>query len=413
MLSSSALFLPLKGIRIVDFSMQYAGPCVGAALGALGADVIKIESAKRPDITRAVRRPRGTVRNDDPSDSSNTRIFHLLNHNKRSVTLSLQHEGARALAKKLANMADIVIQAARPGVMERLGLGYADLRAAKPDIILLSVSGGGQSGPESKYGGYAPLFAALGGVTGLTGYDGEMPAEWLAITDMRVGSVAVAAVLAALAKRKATGEGEHIDLSGREVMSTLIGDAIAAFSAGARPEACGNTHRSMAPHGCFPTREPDVWFVLAIGSEQEWRALCDAGCLAALAEDQRFADGFRRWKHRDALHQEIGKWLRTEDPRPLAERLANAGVPANLCYRMDEMYADEHLRRRDVFREIQSGELGRVTVAALPWNIEGEPNNFAIAPGSRMGADNEAVYCGLLGVSEAEYESLKRAGALE
>ena len=324
---SAAWEKPLAGVRVLDFAHVLAGPLCTAFLGVLGAEVYKVESWARLDGTRRKR-----LSDPPPSreEVGSHRAFQIMNHDKLGVSLNLQEPEGQALAGRLAEECDVLVEAWRPGVAARFGLDYESVRALNPRIVMLSLSGSGQYGPEAQYAMYAAIFAALGGLTHITGYPDGVPTEYRGSIDYRTGFEALLAVLAGLHRREQTDEGCYIDLAGREVCANLIGDAFVELQAtGREPGREGNVDRVMSPHGVYETAEQDSWVALAIGSDDEWRAFCAAGPLPALAEDARFADGFRRWKHReelDALVRGIA-WVRIQAAEPLIARLQAAGVP--------------------------------------------------------------------------------------
>ena len=209
----------LKGVRIADFSWVWAGPLATLLLSFMGAEVIKIESRKRVDQMR-----QGSITTGDSfSDFNASPIFNNANLNKKSVTLDLSRPEGTELAKRIVAVSDLTMENMRPGVMDKLGLGYKDLVKVKPDIIMLSASGFGSSGPYREYAGYAPIFAAFGGLAYLTGYEDGEPNTMSGVMDLRVGTVSAFALLAALIHRQKTGEGQYIDLSSSECVSALVG----------------------------------------------------------------------------------------------------------------------------------------------------------------------------------------------
>ncbi|MFQ6029604.1 MAG: CoA transferase, partial [Dehalococcoidia bacterium] len=211
---------PLHGVRVADFSVHAAGPFAGVMLASLGADVIKIESAARLDITR---RPH-TMYGKPPSS------FEQVNANKRSVTLNLKEPRALELALELVRRSDLVLENFRPGVMARLGLGYPQLREVKPDIIMVSLSSNGQTGPESGYAGYAPMFAALGGLGHLTGYPDGPPVELRHAMDHTGGMMAAFAAVAALCARRRAEVGQPVDVSVRDIATSFLGPSLLDYA---------------------------------------------------------------------------------------------------------------------------------------------------------------------------------------
>ncbi len=222
---------PLAGVRIADFTIHAAGPFGTQLLAQLGAECIKIESKTRPD---AFRKPHAVY------GRMTAATFDQVSVNKLSVRLNLKQPEAVQLAKRLVSICDVAAESFRAGVMKRLGLGFEELRAVKPDIILLSLSSCGQSGPDSHFAGYAPLFGAWGGLGWMTGYADGPPVEMRHVMDHSAGIHAALAAMAALLQRRRTGKAQHVDLAAREVASAMIGDALIQASMGFTPARPGN-----------------------------------------------------------------------------------------------------------------------------------------------------------------------------
>ena len=233
----------LSGVRVADFSVHAAGPFAGMILASLGADVIKVESAARLDITR---RPHAMY--GKPPSS-----FEQVNAGKRSVTLNLKEPRALELAYDLVRISDVVLENFRPGVMDRLGLGYPQLREIKPDIIMVSLSSNGQTGPEARYAGYAPMFAALGGLGYLTGYPDGPPVELRHAMDHTGGMMAAFSAVAALCAHRNHQTGQRADVAVRDIATAFMGHALMDTAMNHRDaQRLGNRDDAMAPHGVFP-----------------------------------------------------------------------------------------------------------------------------------------------------------------
>ena len=248
----------LQGVRVADFGWVLAGPYATMLLGYMGAEVIKIESRRRPDEQRIAHRAGFSSELDASSN------FLEVNFNKKSVTLNLSTPEGAELARQIVATSDVVVENMRPGVMNRLGLGYPDLSAVKPDIIMVSISGWGQSGPLREYTAYAPCFASFGGLAHLIGYaDGE-PNTGTSAMDARSGTAAAFAALMALNIRQRTGQGQYIDLASGEALSCLVGDATMEYVlTGQSPARAGNRDTMMAPHNCYRCQGDDKWISIA------------------------------------------------------------------------------------------------------------------------------------------------------
>ncbi len=390
---------PLSGVRIADFTIHAAGPFGTQLLGQLGAECIKIESKTRLD---AFRKPHAVY------GRMSAATFDQVSVNKLSVRLNLKAPEAVALAKRLVSISDVAAESFRAGVMSRLGLGFEDLRAVKRDIILLSLSSCGQSGPDSSFAGYAPLFGAWGGLGWMTGYADGPPVEMRHVMDHSAGLHAAVATIAALHQRRRTGKAQHVDLAAREVASAMIGEALVQASAGITPVRTGNGDLVMAPHGVYPTREPDRWLTLAVRGDREWRALaCELGGPQA-ASDPRFATADARRRHREALDATIAGWLSSCDAGATAERLQRAGVCAHVSWSMQDIAGDPHLRAR--------GATVKVSAPGIPPRLAvGAPVRFSkgLGVGIRrltpaLGQDEDYVFGELLGLSSAQRADLQR-----
>ncbi|HMK85905.1 MAG TPA: CoA transferase [Steroidobacteraceae bacterium] len=296
----------------------------------------------------------------------------------------------------------------RAGVMQRLGLGFDELCAVKPDIILLSLSSCGQRGPDSHFAGYAPLFGAWGGLGWMSGYSDGPPLEMRHVMDHAAGIHAAVATLAALHQHRRSGKAQHIDLAAREVASAMIGDALVQASLGLMPARPGNRHPSMAPHGVYPTRQPDRWLTLAVRSDAEWQALARELDRAAAARDARFVTARARLEHAVELDALLTQWLSTCDADLTAERLQRAGVCAHVSWSMCDIARDPHLRARGATTEVSAPDIpARLAVGApARFSKTREVGIRRLTPS--LGQDEDYVFGELLGLGGAERRDLER-----
>ena len=256
---------PLQGVRVVELTKVWAGPYVGKLLAFLGAEVIRIESLGSLDVTRTY----------GVKDINKAPGFHAVNPQKLSVQIDMKTPQGIELILDLLRKSDIVVENLRPGAIDRLGLGYDIVKAAKPDIIFVSMGMYGHEGPLSYQTGYAPCFAALGGLSSLVGYEGQPPAGMnVRYADSTFGTAAAYAAMVALFHRRKTGAGQFVDVSAVECMSSMIGDAIMDFTLnGAVHECDGNRHPEMAPHGAYPCRAGE-WISIAVASDERLAGAC-------------------------------------------------------------------------------------------------------------------------------------------
>lgn len=394
---------PLEGIRVLDFTWAWAGPQASLILALLGAEVIKVESRRRMDHSRLRSLFAGPMQGPDHSF-----IFNALNLNKLSVTLNLSKPEAIEIAKSLAKVSDVVMENMRPGVMDRLGLGYQALRTVKPDIIMLSSSAVGGTGPEREYTGYAPSFAAMGGLAYITGRPDGRPAPLMGTIDLRVGSTSAFAVLTALYYRKRTGKGQFIDLSSAEAVSALMGESFLDYTMNGRVQArAGNTDPVMAPHNCYCCAGENEWVSIAVGSEEEWRGLCRVLNDARLL-DAKFADCFSRWDSRSELDEIIGEWTADRTAKDITETLQAAGVAALPVYDGPSLVEDPQVKARGTIVDVEHPLTGTRKVVAPMWRLSKTPAQIK-RHGPLMGGDNDYVLGKLLGMPKEEIDRLAEA----
>lgn len=388
----------LKGIKIADFSWVWAGPYCSLLLSFMGADVVKIESKKRIDQTREGSMTMG----EDYEGYDASPIFNNANLNKKSITLDLKNPEAIELAKKIVAESDVVLENMRPGVMDKLGLGYQDLAAVKPDIIMVSCSGFGAEGPYGHYAGYAPIFAAFGGLAHLTGYEDGEPNTMSGVMDLRVGTMAATAILSALIYHKKTGEGQYIDLSSSECVSSLIGAELLEYSMNQHsPRRCGNQDEIMAPHNVYRCAGDDKWISIAVANDEEWDALC---CVMGNPEwtmKEAYADQAGRWTNQKEIDALLAEWTIHFTDYDLMNKLQAAGVAAMPSFCAEEILSDPHVKAREKLLEVEHPAMGRKWVISPPWKMSETPARiYKAAP--LLGADNETVFEEWAGLSKEE-----------
>lgn len=389
---------PLAGLRIADFTVHAAGPFCTHLLAQLGAEVIKIESALRPDIFRKSHAVYGRV---GPAS------FDQVASGKLSVRINLKHPEGVVLARRLVRVSDATAESFRAGVMQRLGLGYEDLRREREDLVMVSISSSGQTGPESHFAGYAPLFGAWGGLGWLTGYEDGPPVEMRHVMDHSVGLNAALAMLAALQARRRTGQGCHVDVAAREVASALVAEAVVLSATGAPVSRMGNADPLRAPQGVYLSAESDRWVTLSVASDVQWQALCQVMGRPDLAADPMLGSVQGRQARRQALDAIVAAFVRGQSPGALVEALQRAGVPAHLSWSTEDLAADPHLRQRGALVEVAEGETGRTRLAVgapVRFSRSDNPSIDRGTPG--LGAHEDYVFGELLGLGRAERQRL-------
>ena len=393
----------LKGLRIADFSWVLAGPYTTMLLSFLGAEVIKFETHKHMDQVRE-----GSISTgDDFEHFEASSLFNNLNLNKKSVSLDLKDPRGVELAKQIVAKSDVVVENMRSGVMDKLGLGYKDLIKVKPDLVMLSSSGFGAEGPYGNYAGYAPIFSAFGGLAYLSGYEDSFPDTMSGVLDLRVGTVATIALLAAMIRHQKTGEGQYIDLSSSECVSTLIGSELLEYSMNKRsPKRCGNQDSVMAPHNCYRCKGADKWISIAVATDTEWNALCKAMGNPAWSQNEAYSDQFGRWQNRRQLDEYISAWTADYTSYALMDMLQRTGVAAMPSFSAEEILSDPHVHARGKILEIEHPVMGLKKVISPPWKLSETPATIRkSAP--LLGENNEEIFCGLLGLSAEEMHLLE------
>jgi len=396
---------PLAGVRVTEFTSAWAGPFATCLLGFLGAEIIKVESRKRIDHARLV----SFTTSSKFSNPDQSPVFNSLNLNKQSVCLNLTQPRAVEIAKQLVEKSDVVLENMRPGVIGRLGLDYQALREVKPDIIYLSSSSCGQTGPHREHVGYAPNFASAAGLSYVTGYPDWPPSILSGAIDLRSATTAAFAVVAALLFHQRTGEGQYIDLASQETIVMLNSNALMDYLMNQRVQTRrGNrdVYDRMAPHNCYRCRGDDNWISIAVANDREWRALCGAMGKPELAEDERFAEAESRWEHQDELDRIIGDWTRDKDDYQLMHQLQALGVAAAPSLSNKALFQDPHLEERGTFLQVDHPHLKKDWVLAPPWRLSATPASIRRHAPS-LGEHSQRIFEELLGMSPAEIETLK------
>ena len=401
--------LPLAGVRVLDFTWAWAGPFCTMQLAHMGADVIRVETSQRPCVTRGI-----PPFADDVPGPNRAGYFNQYNQGKRSITLNLRDPKAVEIALQLAKHSDVVTENFAAGVMDRMGLGFAKLRERRSDIIMISMSGYGQTGPYKGYIGYGPPAAALAGFCSLTGYEGMGPSEiGVSFADPNAGIFGSFAIMAALVHRKKTGQGQYIDQSQFETAVSLVPEGLMEFALNHRsPERSGNHHRWMSPHNCYKTKgDHSQWVSIAVGNEAEWKALCGAIGKPELANDARFRSPDLRKQNEAALDDLITAWTSERDRWVITDALQKAGVAAFPPMSNKDLAHDEHLQARGYLVQKEHPEVGRRLHAGIPWTMSGTPSQVRQAAPIR-GADTQTVLSELLGYTNAQIEQLRSENVL-
>ena len=408
---------PLEGVRVLDLSWVWAGPYATMHLGFLGAEVIKIESSRRPGLGRRL-----ALHPPDVDPTLNTSAyFNQWEQGKLSCELDLSNPEAVAIVRRLVAECDVVVENFATGVMDRLGLGYDVLRTINPGVIVASVSGYGSDGPLATYMGYGPTTGPLSGLTSLTGYPGGPPEELgVSFGDPASGIMAAFAVCAALTARDRSGVGAYLDIALWEATASNAVEGWMGWALGAdQPERSGNRDPMMAPHGCYRTApepgdsdgdhaDPGRWISIACRSDAQWRALA-SHIDRALLDDDRFATSAARKANEDELDAIIAGWTAGRDRWALTAELQASGVAAHPSMSPQDLLADEHLRARGFIELLDHPEVGRRAHTGVPWRLTNAPDGVT-APAPTVGQHTADVLERLLGLDATTIDDLRRRG---
>ncbi|HVA81532.1 MAG TPA: CoA transferase [Candidatus Binataceae bacterium] len=393
--------LPLEGIRILDFGWIYAVPHATAWLGALGADVIRVESTLAPDLVRFLT---GT---DGVPGLNRSGIYNAINFSRRAITLHLAHPKAQEIAHRLVKLSDVVTENFTVGNMRKFRLDYEQVRKIRPDIIMLSGTPLGQDGPFARTVGFGPTTQAFAGLCHITGYPNGFPCgiggTW---PDFAVGAGMVFFLLAALYHRARTGAGQYLDLSMAEMVTTMIPEAMLEhFMNGRDSQTAGNRDDAMAPHGVYPVAGDDQWVAIAISTDAEFGALCEILRVPSLAADRNFLRLADRLRNVEALDAEVAARTRNFSREDLVARLRARQIAAGPVYNTLDLMEDEALRESGMLVTLKHGEVGERVVPGLPVRFGAiEPRYFG-AP--MMGEHTDEVLSSLLGMSADEIAKLR------
>ena len=401
---------PLDGIRVTDFGWILSIPHATAFLGTLGADVIRIETEVRLDLIRVQGMNRGI---DGVVGLNRSGAFNGLNYSKRGVTLNLQKPEGRDLALRLVEQSDVVTENFSTGVIDRLGLGYEELCKVRPDLIMLSGSPVGLTGPEAAATGWGPTTLAYTGLPWITGYRGGPPAAYGgAYPDFMIGVQMVFSILVALHERERTGKGQHIDLSMAETVAAMTPEPLLDHEFNGRDATRdGNRHPVFAPQGVYRIPGDDAWIAISVETDEQWSALVDAMGRPQWALDENLATARGRRERHDAIDAGITEWTREQDTHALATQLQSHGIPAAPSWGPRDLSADGMLRERGYLTQVGHNEVGAREVAGIPGRFSAMPE-LAYGPAPMLGEHNREVFRDLLGVPEEEYERLCADGVI-
>ncbi len=376
--------LILHNMRILDFTWVLAGPYATRLLADFGAEVIKVQPLLSTETESEFSRG----------------YYNTWNRNKLGITLNLNRTEGIEIARKLVSICDIVAENFAPRVMANWGLDYENLKKIKPDIIMVSLSAMGQTGPRKDYTGFGPTVHAFSGMTHLTSFPGRAPTgPGFSYADHVAGLYASLVLLGALEHKRRTGEGQYIDISEVEVMASLLGGGT---------EPMGNRLEIAAPHDVYPCRGKNRWCAIAIFTNAEWEGFKKGLGDPAWAEDKKYATLSGRLKNRDELDKQIAAWTKRRTAAEVMTRLQANGIAAGVVQEAADLTRDPQLKARGFF--LDKPEIGKL-VDASPIRLSETPAEYN-RPAPTPDRDNDYVYGKLLGLSKKEITDLKNKGVI-
>lgn len=394
---------PLAGLRVIDLATFLAGPHCATLMAEFGAEVIKVEMPGQGDSLRQL----GTVHGDS------SLWWKIEARNKLAVTCDLRKPAGQALIKRFVSSADIVVENFRPGTLEAWGLGYEDLRAVNPAIIMVRISAFGQTGPNARRPGFGRIAQAFAGLTYLCGFPDRPPVTpgTASIADYLSGVYGCVGALIALRHRDRTGEGQFIDIGLYESIFRIVEDLCPLYDQlGIVRERLGTGTQNAAPHGHFPCGDGE-WIALACTNDTMFRRLARAMGRPELVDDDRFATTAARVSHREEIDSLVAGWTSRHTLAETTRLLDEHEVPNGPIYSIAGIFRDEHYRQRQAIISVDDPQLGPLRMPAVVPRLSLTPGQVEY-PGKSLGADNDRVYGRLLGLSPAEIAELREQGII-
>ncbi len=391
----------LDGVKVLDLSRVLAGPYCTMILSDMGAEVIKVEVPGTGDDTRGF----------PPFKDGKSGYFMNMNRNKKGITLNLKK--GKDIFLELVKSADILIENYRPGTMEKLGIGYEELKKVNPKLVYGCISGFGHYGPYSKRPGYDIVGQAMSGIMSVTGWpDGEATRAGAPVSDTVAGISLVSGVLAALWYAEKTGIGQKVDIALVDSLVSVMQIINQIYLIGGRiPGRMGNAYESTAPYDTFPTKDGQ-YVVIGVANDKFWRVLCEMMGKPELIDHPDMAKNGDRVKNRDKIKPIVVEWTKTQNADELVNRLLEAGMPTAPIYDVKQVSEDPHIAgAREMFVEIEDPDVGKIKVTNSHIKMsETHPGFRSPAPG--LGQHNEEVYGGLLGYPREKIQELKEQGII-
>jgi benzylsuccinate CoA-transferase BbsF subunit len=398
----------LEGVKVLDFTWAALGPVTCDYFAVYGASVIKIETENRPDPWRTM----SPFAGDSPGlDRSG--LFAFANTEKYSMALNLKHPRGIEVAQRLVRWADIVVESYTPGSMDRLGLGYEDLKRIKPDIIMLSTCMYGQTGPFARLPGFGLTLTGASGISHLAGWADRPPLPSGAYTDFVVPKFNVLALLAALDYRRRTGKGQYLDVSQLEAALHFQIPVLLEYTANGRElERIGNRSPYAAPQGVYRCKGENNWCALSVESEQDWENFCRVMDKQVWVDDPRFATSLARQENLEPLNKLIEEWTQHLDAEEVMNLLQNGGVSAGVAQNGEQLDRDPQLKHRNYYCQLDHPEMGPFSYSGFSMKMSATP--YEITRGApRLGEHTEYVCSEILKMTDEEFVQLLNEGVFE
>ena len=388
----------LEGIRILDLSRVLAGPWCTQNLADLGADVIKVERPGAGDDTRSWGPPFLKAR--DGSETTDSAYYLSCNRNKRSITLDIGSADGQRVVRDLARVSDVVVENFKVGQLRKYGLDYDSLKAINPKLVYCSITGFGQTGPWSHRAGYDFMIQGVGGLMSVTGEADDRPGggpqkAGVAVADLFTGMYATQAILGALFHRERTGEGQYIDAALLDVQVAMMANMNTNFLvSGKPPRRWGNAHPNLVPYQAF--KASDMWIILAVGNDDQFRRFCEAGRHPELAADPRFARAPDRVRNRESLVPLLEAIIAERTGEDWIASLEAAGVPCGPINTLNQVFENPQVQARGMRQRIERSDCGAIELVTNPVRYSATPATLRRPP-PRLGEHTEEVLREVLG----------------
>jgi len=389
--------LPLENIKILDLSRVLAGPYCTMILSDLGAEVIKVEIPETGDDSRSF----------GPFLNGQSLYFLSINREKKSISLNLKTERGKELLKELVKKVDVLVENYRPGTMEKLGLGYEELKKINPSLIYAASSGYGHTGPSSQKASYDILAQAMGGVMSITGWPDAPPTRvGMSLGDITASLYTAIGILAAIHQRTTTRLGQKVDIAMLDCQVSILENAITRYQVeGSSPQPLGNRHPTITPFQAF--KASDGYFVIAAGNDGLWAKLCEVLGRNELINDPRFSTNKLRTQNIEPLNAELGVTFATRSATEWIEAIDQAGIPCGPINTIDEVMADKQVLSRNMIVDVDDPKAGKVKIAGNPIKMSYLLEKPYRDPAPDIGEHNDDIYSGLLYLSSSEIDLLR------